>query len=704
MRKAREDSYLTEKNQYPITSYQKENPLFIAVWDEEIGAKIDQFYPKVSIVDIEDLAYQIFIAYQSFWDIPNKKFKSRTFILPVKKLNKKAKILFESIPDSASWGGSLPFIVVLLVPDFLSEPQLKRMDDLLVKISQDYIKVRESPEKKSVPLKKHYQKIKNRLRLIENQKEKEADVSEFYSYTAAVEDFEAAVNLFKKKKYSGAYKLLRKVLVKFKKEKHDRLVMEVMYLLGSIYAQQKKYKNAQEYFQKLYELATRFEHDRFRELSLFMDAFCYYKKQLYDEALHRLHDLEAYRIEHINKLQYLTIYAKTLKYSLQYKAAEQKLLKALELIENVKINNHKKEKQRAHLFYELGIIKYRSIFQNTNNINVYNKNSFTEQLEDALGPLKKSSEILEELEEWEILTTIYSYISNIYEILDKKEGALKYLYNAMEAAKKGNKILKLLNILLKIIRTQADRDKYKSNTKLLKDFLSKHKENRVLDLFTKGVLYKKWGNSLILSGEKERGLNKLLKAHSIFKGLSNPIYEDLEVLKDIRNLYEKIGNIAKVVEVSEQIKEHSKRLEDIKETPKAKIYPLGELKEIWIFSNESGLLIYSYTPETGIDHDLIGGFLTALKELSIQVTQQELNSITIGKDRYTIYGEQGYNFFILGRSNIKSSPKTISKILKIIYKRFWKEYSNELKSFSGSIDIFNNFTDIINSFDFTLIH
>ncbi len=693
---------MTSEKKYPIIQYPKENPCFISIWDEEIGPKIADLYPRVNIGDIEDLAIQIFTAYEYFWDIPETKFERASFMLPVRKINKKAKVLLDSIPNPEVRGGFQPFIVVLLAPDFYTKKQLEIFDDILLKISQDYCHTQDSPQEKFLPLENYYQKIKNKFELIEYEKESEPEISEYYSYTAAVEDFKAAVNLFKKSSYVQAYELLKKILAKFKQERQDRLVMEVVYLIGSIFAQQKRFKNAQKYFKKLQKLANRFDHERFREISSFMDAFCYYKNQNYENALDKLRELELYRLKHINKLRFYTIYGKTLNYMMDFNAAEQKFLRALDLIEEENIKT--KQKQIAHLYYELGIINYRIAFRNTNNIYIYNEQEFKSPLKKSLKYFKKSSQSLIKLEEWDILTQIYSYLSNINELLNNDDEVIKYLYLAYDSARKSKKILNIVNILLKIIKKQANKGQHKENVEIITEFLTEYEKSIFIDLFTKAILYKELGMALISRGDEQKGLTKLLKAHNIFKSLSTSIYEDITLLKAIKKIYAKQNNKVKISKISQEINALSKKLENFRERKPKKIYPLGELKEIWIFSGDSGLLIYSYAPETGIDHDLIGGFLTALKQLSIQVTQQELKSIIIGKDRYTIYQEEGYNFFILGRSSLKSAAKTVNKMLEIIYKRFWKEYSTELKYFSGNVGIFSKFTEIVNSFDFTLIN
>lgn len=674
---------------------------FIAIWDEEIGPKIENFYPKKIIGDIEDLAIQIFTTYQHFWDVPEEKFEKASFILPVSKLNKKAKVLLQTISNPKVRGKFQPFMVVLLVPDVYNESQLMVFDTILLKIAQDYAHSKYSPESRFPSLKSYFQEIKEKFELIEFEEEKEPKLNEFYSYTAAMEDFNAALSLFKNAEYTQAYELLRKVLKKFQQEKHDRLKMEVIYLIGSIHAQQKNYKMAQNYFQQLKVLAERFNHRRFLETAIFMNGFCYYTDQKYEKALDPFNKLDSLKLSFINKERYLILYGKTLTYLFLFEKAEQKFLKALSLakIPSKSID----QSQLAHINYELGILNYRIAYQNIKDINAYETRDFHSHLEKAIYYFERACQILDKLRKTENLYRIYSNISLLYELLGKDNKALNYIYKAFNIAKQQKKIRSSLNSLLKIVDKQSHRNLYNKNIELLDDFLHSFEDNKILDLFSKALLYEKLGMAFIRSNKAEKGLETLLEAHQIYAQMSSPLHEDLKLLKEIKTLYVQLGNTEEINKITRQIEQLSAQLETYKEKKPKEVFPLGGVKEIWFFSADAGLLLYSYAPETEVDHDLVGGFLTALKQLSMEVTQQKLDSITIGTDRYSLYQEEGYNIFLLGRSNIRSNEKRINSILKVIYKRFWKEYSDKLISFRGSVAAFNSFTDIIQSFDFTLI-
>ena len=130
--------------------------------------------------------------------------------------------------------------------------------------------------------------------------------------------------------------------------------------------------------------------------------------------------------------------------------------------------------------------------------------------------------------------------------------------------------------------------------------------------------------------------------------------------------------------------------------------PLADVKEIWVFSSTTGITIFTYAPETQIDHDLLGGFLTAIQQFSIELSQKEFDSMVVGDDRYMIYQETGRDFYVLGRASAKSSEDTVREILSVVFKRFWKEYAPEIKDFTGNVQVFESFKEIINTLDFTL--
>ena len=177
----------------------------------------------------------------------------------------------------------------------------------------------------------------------------------------------------------------------------------------------------------------------------------------------------------------------------------------------------------------------------------------------------------------------------------------------------------------------------------------------------------------------------------------------LKILNQLIEIFDDIKDDEKLSYYKIERSKISERIENYKISPHTSYYPLAPLKEIWIYSTSTGVGLYNYSPETNVDIDLLGGLMTAMQQFSLELSQHELQNMVIGEDRYMIYKERGHDFFILGRFNVKIPFEIEEKILSKIYRRFWKEYNQEIKKFQGNVSIFKGFTKIIESFDLTLI-
>jgi hypothetical protein len=116
---------------------------FFSSWDEEIGPEIIDFYPRSNVGDLEKLAIQIFTIYQFFWDNPEKDYQKTNLTLPINKISKKARIVFDAIPNPKVRGGFQPFIVVFLLPDYFTDDQLNEYNEVMLRIAQTYVKKKE---------------------------------------------------------------------------------------------------------------------------------------------------------------------------------------------------------------------------------------------------------------------------------------------------------------------------------------------------------------------------------------------------------------------------------------------------------------------------------------------------------------------------------------------------------------------------------
>ena len=667
---------------------------FTAIWDEELGPEIVEFYPISNLGDYEKLAIQIFTVYQFFWDSPDEDYQRTNIVLPINRLDKKAKVIFDVIPNTEVRGGLQPFIVVLLVPSYITDEELDEFNETMLKFAQKFSR------KEEIFLKDYYPEFKALFELIISLKETNDKISEYYSYTAAVDDFKAGIKLFQTKNYDQAYEILRNVLIKFEQEDHRHLIMEVLYIIASIFIQERKFKVAKEYFKRLDTLAEELHHDKYHEISLFMQGFSDYKTENFTSAIKSFKQVDILRAKFLNKIQFYTIYGRVLANLEIYEEAIQHLTKALTTSSEMEESDLIK-KQKSQLLYELGILNYKIAVENLKSSGIKQK-EYNIYLQEAVDFFKRTVELSIELNDSNALVQIYQFIGNIYEFLGKDLESLNYYEKAFEHTFKSNNLSKRIMILNRIIQKQTEQKKFENNIEKINDFLSNIEEYRFIDLFTVFNFRKQLANSLIAIDKKYEGLAEQLKALEILKSFKTPIYEEIELLNQIIEIFTEFQDYEKVAYYSEEIKKVSSELERVS-VQKPKTYrPMGDVKEIWIFHSIAGVEMYDYAPLSKIDNDLLGGFLTAMRQFSVEISQKQLNDMIIGNDLYMIYSEEGYDFFILGRADVKISKSVIKTILSVIYRRFWKEYSNHIKKFQGNIKHFRGFTEIIESLDLTL--
>ena len=104
-----------------ISEQQIDFLLFTAIWDEEQGTEILDFYPKSSILDIESLASSIFTTYNFFWNKPDDQYQKTKVTLPIMNLNRKAHVLLDLFYNPELNEDFQPYIIVLLVPDYIAD-------------------------------------------------------------------------------------------------------------------------------------------------------------------------------------------------------------------------------------------------------------------------------------------------------------------------------------------------------------------------------------------------------------------------------------------------------------------------------------------------------------------------------------------------------------------------------------------------------
>lgn len=670
--------------------------LFIAIWDEDYGPQILDFYPKSSIGDLEALTINIFAAFQFFYDTADQEFKRTVMNLPVSKINRKAFVLLDVLHNPEVRGGLQPFIVTLLVPDYLSDDQMQIFEGMINRISRKYL------YEKQIILEQVYSECKKIFKEDLGFKEPEISITELYSYTAAIDDFKAGVQLFQTKNYKEAYPLIKKAQLKFERESHSNLMMEGDYLLGSLFLQQKQYATAQSYFMELQLLAEQGQHQKYQEISTFMLGFCAYKEEYYSDAIKEFKKLEIAKKQFVNELQYFAMYGRTLAQMQELEEAIKKLKRALLLSE--KLPQSKASRlQHGQVTYDLGIVHYK-------NAMIQSKKSVKEHMETIHSLLKNAVEYLYEaniiwsdLNEYNRLITTHRIIGLIFEVLHEDILALENYTSALQYAERSQELAIYLKLSIRIIQKVRTLKLHEKAIDIISTLLEKFQNSPLLDSLTKALLLKAEGESLIQLGRNTDGIEMLLQAHHIFKNFEPPISEEIPVLERIITYYTNHGESQQVAHYTEVMNDVRLRLESLGLKKPNKLYPLGEVKEIWLFSKSIGILYYCYSPESDVDDDLLGGFITALNSLSQEIADKTIETMVFGENRFSIYQEPNRDVYILGRSHIKNPEEVVLKTLSIIYNRFWKEYTEEIINFNGNVTPFGSFTKIIESFDWTLV-
>jgi hypothetical protein len=671
----------------------------LTLWDDDLGCELIDIYPIPEVGDPEKLAIQFFTFYQLFYDNTDVPYQKTYFTIPLNNLNRKAKILFDVISDQNVRGGFRPFIIALLVPDYYKDKELNVFNEILLKISQDYIEC--LLNNAAFSLKKFYSEI---VQIYDKKllfHEEKPRVDEYYSYTIAMEDFQAGVNLFKSKNFEGAYKILSKVLLKFEKEEHRHLMMEVIYLIASIFIQQRQFKLAKSKFKQLRVLANQLDHEKYYQVSLFMEGFCAYKNENFMSAKKKLEKIDILKAEYINNLQYYVIYANIMEYFEKYEDAIDHLEQALVKSKNMG-DSEFNYKQKAQIYYELGINSTKLAINNIQGLGIHSKKKHEFLLKKAINYFKETIKIVKILDDYNKLISLYQLIGDLYGSLGNYDNFFIYYQEALKFTSNSNNDGKRINLINKISQKQIQLKLYEDNVNLLEQFFTDEQNLKFIDKFTISNLYYQFSRSLLNVGKTQEALSKLIKSYEILSTFKRPVSEIIEVIEDLIKIFEELNNRDKISYFSQKLVSAKRNIEKFQLKSIKSIRPLEPVKEIWIYSSSTGVGLYNYSPETNIDHDLLGGFLTALQQFSLQISRKKLESLIIGDDLYLIYQKEGYDFYILGRADVKYPFNVIKNIISKIHRRFWKEYSDEIQNFKGKVSIFKSFDKIIKSFDLTL--
>ena len=120
------------------------------------------------------------------------------------------------------------------------------------------------------------------------------------------------------------------------------------------------------------------------------------------------------------------------------------------------------------------------------------------------------------------------------------------------------------------------------------------------------------------------------------------------------------------------------------------------LKDIWIFSKE-GIPIAGFGNDHLIDKTLMGGFISAIKSFSKELTNEGLKSFKMQESIFLLKPVLKGNVILVCRSNSNIKDKKIQKFCEIIKRIFEDLYREEdIKTWDGDLSFFDAFNDKLN--------
>ncbi|QEE14421.2 tetratricopeptide repeat protein [Promethearchaeum syntrophicum] len=522
-----------------------------------------------------------------------------------------------------------------------------------------------------------------------------------YSLTIAVEDFKQGVQLYQNKDLKAAYSLIRKALLKFQLEHQSKLILESTFLIANILFQLEKFNPAIKYFQELKIIALDLQHKKYLELSSFMLAFCQYKTRNYKKAFEIFESDLSDPIEYVNKLQLFTFRARTSS-KLGYRDQSIQFFKeAIEICQKEQ-NGIQNEGQKAQLYNEIGLELYYKILDEIkasglSYLNDLNQNSQAFSL--SIEYFQKAIEIWEKHGETKKFITTIQIIGNIYGYLKNLKKQIEYYNIALQKSEEINEFEQYIKISRNLIRILTNLKNSNELISLLQRVISVLNQNGVSDIIAIAEFHLKLGKTLLSLKQINNALYEFITALNIYERLKNPISEHKTTLNLIIQIYRESEDIEKLSYYSQQLSILEERFNE--NTSPSDDW-LVVIKDFW-FITETGIEIFSYTPDVHINPTLFGGFISALQSLSEEISQKRMESFVIGNQRYSFYFEEGKPIFIIGRASIEELDTRVTKVLSVLYKRFFNEYGKFLVKFSGNVSPFQNFGEVMKTIDFNLV-
>lgn len=666
--------------------------VFLVLWDEDYGPQKIAAHPPSSL-DIDNLGAFIFTTFQYFWDSPEKAFEKANFTLPLETHARKMRVLIQTIPNPKVRGGLQPYAVAVVLPDHLPDAQLPGFDPILIEISANYARTKE------VSLPSFEKRLQNFFQQIQEIPVPPVPPTT-YPFSAAVEDFQAGVRTYKEGTVASALPLILKSLGRFEADANTKLVMEATYLLASFFTQLKQYNAARSYFRRLKPLAQTLSHNAYRDVAMYMEAFCAYKLEDYYGAVPLLSGVHLEANKSVNPLQYRAIYGFTLSKLGRTSEALEQLREALELSQTTGKDTPAVTQQRTQILFEMAKINYNEGIWQAERTGFQKLETYQQFLTQSLAFCDEALKLWDSLKDFSSLFTGYQVAASLLSALSRPQESIQMYENALELFEDHKLKANLLPLFDKLVQLRTRLGLHQENAKAIRKFLARASSYTFLDILSLASYQEMAGDAFANGGALAEASKEYLHALDTYQQLKQPPLEMVSLLNKMIRHFEGLSDLSRVAILRSQLRELQTAARN--PAPAGIVAPsLGNVKEFWIFHTETGLLLYGMVKETRVDADLLGGFLTALQEFSLNLSRQRLDTMVIGRDQFVFHYETGRECYILSRAPARLPNAQVKSVLLKIYNRFWREYSKFLTKFSGDTSPFENFGKILATLDFS---
>lgn len=660
--------------------------LFIGKWDKREGISIlEQYPPSLLGLDLEHLAWKFFFFFENFYVSEDSKgYKETIFQLPIKDEGKSASILIDSFPSERTKRELKIYLIAVILPDYFTLDQLEDFNEELQSLNKAFRK------DNTLHLDDYINKFYTKLNVTQTLQDSEVSLSDTYTHLEALEDFKKGLQFFSEKAYKISYMIIKKSYLQFKKENEIRLLLKASYFIGNILFKLEKYKVALDYYIELKELAKKLNHQQYYEIGKFMAGFSALKIRRYPLALKLFKELSFSDFNFIKPFDFYFLYGKTLKNVYEYNKSIQILTKATNSLNITDASSQRKEKlaeaylELAHSYF---IITTEKMLKNPRNQNYNN------EFQKIIEIYEKASEIFSDFNNYSNMIICNQLIGNIYENMNKRNKAITFYRNAIEFTKENNDVLSKMQIFDLLINNLIELGKKMEVIREIDQMLYKVRAYAFLDLPTIAKYHTKLGKIYASIDRNKEALSEFLIALNIYDDLNIPREEALDLLDEIITIYIKTNQNKYLEYYRNKLKHYQHNIQKLKSKEKSQTL-LTLIKDLWILKTD-GEIIFSYTPESKSNPQLLGGFLSAILNFSFELTSEQLNAIKLGFDQFFLYGNGQTSYIVIGRVNINQSESVVREHLKTVFNSFGETFGSILNEEEYKPSNFSKFVEIL---------